>query len=304
MSAQKWVRSSLRHLQERLAQAGHPVSVETVRRLLRHLDYALHVNAKKVEASSQHPDRETQFTYIAEQRAAFAAAEQPIISVDTKKKELVGNFKNAGRTWGRQPEAVNVHDFLGEGLGRAVPYGIYDLTHNTGAVAVGTSGDTAAFAVAAIARWWEQTGRAAYPRGEHLLILADSGGSNSCRTRLWKEQVQAELCDRLGLSVTVCHYPRGCSKWNPIEHRLFSAISQNWAGLPLRTWEILLAAIRGTTTQAGLTVTADLDEARYATGQTVSDAVMAALNLDHHATCPLWNYTLRPRPPSSPSPAA
>ena len=299
MTAQKWVRSSLRHLQGRLAQDGHRVSVETVRRLLRHLEYALHVNAKKVEASSQHPDRDTQFTYIAEQRAAFAEAGQPIISVATKKKELVGNFKQAGRAWGRAPAAVNVHDFPSDGLGRAVPYGIYDLARNAGSVAVGTSGDTAAFAVAAIARWWEQTGRAAYRTGDRLLILADSGGSNNGRARQWKERLQAELCDRLGLAVTVCHDPRGCSKWNPIEHRLFSAISQNWAGRPLRTWEIVLAALRGTTTRAGLTVTAELDEATYATGQKVPDAAMAALNLEHPTVCPTWNYTLRPRPSST-----
>jgi hypothetical protein len=304
MSAQKWVRCSLRSVQQRLEATGHRVSVETVRRLLGRLEYALHVNAKRQEASSHHLDRDRQFTYIQEQRDTFVGAGQPIVSVDTKKKELVGNFKNAGRTWSRSPEAVNVHDFLSDGLGRAVPYGIYDVTRNTGRVAVGTSGDTAAFAVAALARWWEQTGRAAYPTADRLLILADGGGSNGCRTRLWKERLQAEVCDRLGLEVTVCHYPPGCSKWNPIEHRLFSQISQNWAGHPLRTWEIVLGAIRGTTTRTGLTVEAELDPAPYATGLTVSDATMATLNLERHASCPLWNYTLRPRPAGSTAVAA
>jgi hypothetical protein len=295
MSDQKWVRSSLRQLSTRLGQAGHPVSPPTVRRLLLDLDYAPHVNAKKLEARSDHADRDAQFTYIATQRQAFADAHLPIISVDTKKKELIGNFKNAGTAWGQQAAAVNAHDFPHDADGRAVPYGIYDLTHNHGTVYVGSSGDTAQFAVDVIARWWTERGRTVFGAADQLLILADAGGSNGCRPRLWKQQVQSQLSDQLGLAVTVCHYPTGCSKWNPIEHRLFSQISLNWAGKPLRSWELLLGYIRGTTTTTGLAVEAFQQAGVYATGQTVSDGEMAALNLQRHEVCPSWNYTIRPR---------
>jgi hypothetical protein len=304
MSAQKWVRSSLRQLSRRLTAAGHPVSHQTVGRLLKDLEYALHVNAKKLAASAAHPDRAEQFAYIAAQREVFRAAGLPIISVDTKKKELVGNFKNAGRAWSRDADAVNVHDFLAEGLGRAVPYGVYDVGANRGSVYVGASGDPPQFAVEAIARWWEGGGGAAYPEADRLLILADAGGSNGCRPRLWKQQLQERVCDRLGLTVTVCHYPTGCSKWTPIEHRLFSQISLNWAGKPLRTWETLLGCIRATTTVTGLTVDAYLVEGVYPTGQTVATAAMEALLLDRHDVCPIWNYTLRPRSEALPIPSA
>jgi hypothetical protein len=279
----------------RLAAAGHPVSPPTVGRLLTALGYALHVNAKKREARADHADRDTQFAYIAAQRQAFQAAGLPIISVDTKKKELIGNFKNAGQAWSLEAEAVNSHDFPQEADGRAVPYGIYDLTHNHGTVYVGASGDTPRFAVDAIARWWEERGRTAFPQAQQLLILADAGGSNGCRPRLWKQQLQAQLSDRLGLTVTVCHYPPGCSKWNPIEHRLFSQISRNWAGQPLRTWDRLLGYIRGTTTTTGLAVDAFCLAGSYETGQQVTDTEMQALNLTRHEVCPTWNYTIRPR---------
>jgi hypothetical protein len=219
-----------------------------------------------------------------------------VISLDTKTKELVGNFMIAGRAWGRAATAVNVHDFRDDALGRAVPYGIYDVAANRGAVYVGASGDTPQFAVAAIARWWLETGRAAYPQADRLLVLADGGGSNGYRPRLWKQQVQEPLCDRLGLTVTVCHYPPGCSKWNPIEHRLFGPISLNWAGQPLRTWDTLLGYLRGTATATGLRVEAALLAGDYPTGLTVSAAAMKALALDPHAICPRWNYTIRPRP--------
>jgi hypothetical protein len=295
MSEQKWVRSSLRSLSKRLTDAGHPVSPPTVRRLLADLNYALRVNAKKLEARSDHADRDTQFSYIAAQRQLFLDAALPIISVDTKKKELIGNFKNAGVAWGPEAEAVNAHDFPHDADGRAVPYGIYDLTHNHGTVYVGSSGDTPQFAVDAIARWWADQGRVRFPSADRLLILADAGGSNGYRPRLWKQQLQAQLCDQLGLSVTVCHYPRGCSKWNPIEHRLFSQISINWAGKPLRTWEVMVGYIRGTTTSSGLRVEAFRQEGIYVTGQTVSDTEMEALNLTRHDVCPSWNYTLHPR---------
>lgn len=306
MSTQTWVRSSLRTLSVRLAETGHGVSPPTVQRLLGKLEFALHINRKQVEARSGHPDRNAQFRYIAEQRATFSAAGQPILSTDTKKKalELIGNFKNAGQAWGSAPEAVNVHDFPSDALGRAVPYGVYDVTHNRGRVVVGQSGDTAAFAVDAVGDWWLAEGQAAFPLADHLLLLADGGGSNGAWTRAWKERLQVQICDRFGLSVTVCHYPPGCSKWNPIEHRLFGPISTNWAGTPLRTWQTLLAGIRGTTNRTGLTVTATMQPGLYPTGQKVSDAAMDALHLDRHAVCPAWNYTLRPRTTSTTTPSA
>jgi hypothetical protein len=303
MTAQKWVRSSLRTLSVKLEAAGHVISPPTVGRLLRRLDYSLHVNAKKTEASSAHPDREQQFDYIAVQRATFSLAGLPIISADTKKKELVGDFKNAGQTWSLEPTAVNVHDYPHDALGRAVPYGVYDVTTNRGFIYLGTSGDTPAFAGDAIAAWWQTDGRAAYPPGtDQLLVLADAGGSNGCRVRAWKERLQVEICDRFGLTVTVCHYPTGCSKWNPIEHRLFSQISRNWAGVPLRTWDTLLAFIRGTTTTTGLVVQAIFEQGHYPKGQSVSDDDMDALHIDPHAILPIWNYTIRPRTPISSPP--
>lgn len=306
MSARKWVRRSLRGLSARLTAAGHPVSPPTVGRVLKDLDYTLHGNRKQVEARAGHADRAAQFDYIATQRATFTAAGLPVISIDTKKKELVGNFKNAGRVWSRAATAVNVHDFRSDALGRAVPYGLYDLGHNRGTVAVGTSADTPQFAVEMIAQWWETEGRATYPRATELLLLADGGGSNGYRPRCWKQQLQDRLCDHLGLTVTVCHYPTGCSKWNPVEHRLFGPISLNWAGIPLRTWDTVLHYLQGTTTTTGLTVRAFLHDQVYLTGRTVSDAQMDALNLERHATCPTWNYTLRPRaaPAATPPPAS
>ena len=303
MSEQKWVRSSLQTLSARLGAVGHAVSPPTVGRLLKKLDYALHVNAKKAEARAGHPDRDAQFAHIADQRQAFAAAGLPVISVDTKKKELIGAFKNAGRAWSREAEAVNVHDFLSDAQGQAVPYGIYDVAHNRGTVYVGASGDTAQFAVDALARWWDTEGRATYPGAAHLLLLADGGGSNGYRTRLWKQQLQEHLCDRRRLTVTVCHYPPGCSKWNPIEHRLFGPISLNWAATPLRTWDTLVALIRGTTTATDLDVRAERLEGAYATGLRVSDAEMATLNLTTHDVCPSWNYTIRPRTEGARPPA-
>ena len=303
MSEQKWVRSSLRTLSTRLKDAGHAVSAPTVGRLLRELGYALHVNAKQVEGRSHHPDRQAQFAHLAQQRQVFRTAGLPVISVDTKKKELIGNFKNAGQAGGLEPTAVNVHDFLSDAAGRAVPYGIYDLTHQRGTVYVGTSGDTAHFAVDAIAQWWQTQGRAAFAPADQVLILADGGGSNGYRARLWKEQIQVHLCDGLGLTVTVCPYPTGCAKWNPIEHRLFGPISVNWAGAPLRTLDTLLAYIRGTRTATGLEVHAEPLAGVYPTGQRISDATMKALQITAHATCPAWNYTITPRSQDATSPA-
>jgi hypothetical protein len=299
MSAQKWVRSSLRQLRQGLTSAGYAISAPTVGRLMRQLGYALHVNAKKVEDKAGHPDRHAQFEHIATQRQRFQANGLPIISVDTKKKELIGNFKNAGHAWSQEAEAVNVHDFPQGALGRAVPYGIYDVSHNRGTVYVGLSADTPQFAADVIARWW-QDNKTVFGQASELLILADAGGSNGYRSRVWKQQLQEQLSDQFGLSVTVCHYPTGCSKWNPIEHRLFSHISINWAGKPLRTRETMLAYLRGTTTTTGLEVQAFVHEQVYQNGQSVSDAHMKTLNLERHTVCPAWNYTIRPRPASAP----
>ena len=300
MSEQKWVRSSLRHLSRRLAAVGYAASPPTVGRLLRKLRYSMKANRKERESGSAHTERDAQFRQIEEQKVAHRAAHLPIISVDTKKKELIGDFKNAGRDWNREAEVVKVHDFPSGALGRSVPYGVYDVDRNQGYVRVGTSADTPQFAVETIRAWWETEGIGAYGLAEGLLILADAGGSNSCRSRVWKQQLQEQLCDRFGLTVTVCHYPTGCSKWNPVEHRLFGPISLNWAGHPLRTWETMLAYLRGTTSTTGLGVTAALHDAVYEKGRTVSDAEMAQLNLEPHAVCPQWNYTLRPRSPTAP----
>lgn len=293
MSELKWVRSSLRHLSAALAPA-HAVSPPTVGRLLAQLGYSLKANVKRL-AGATHPDREQQFEYLEGQVQAFRQAGLPIISVDTKKKELIGNFKNAGRRWCQTAEAVNEHDFAQDALGKAVPYGLYDLLHNQGYVYVGRSADTPEFAVEAIATWWQTEGRPAFPTADKVLILCDAGGSNGYRPRLWKQQLQEQLADRLGLEVTVCHYPTGASKWNPIEHRLFGPISINWAGVPLRTFDRLLACLRGTTTATGLTVKAVLIDKVYEKGLKVSDESMKSLNLERHAVCPNWNYTLRPR---------
>jgi hypothetical protein len=295
MSEQKWVRSSLAQLSRRLSEAGHTVSSPTVGRVLRRLNYGLHGNTKQVEGSAQSPERDAQFTYLQAQRQTFLAAGQPVISVDTKKKELLGNFKNAGRIWSQSGEAVNVHDFPSEATGRAVPYGVYDLIHNQGSVYVGLSADTPRFAVEVVAHWWQDAGQTAFPAASELLILADAGGSNSARSRVWKQQLQEQVSDRFGLRVTVGHYPTGCSKWNPIEHRLFGPISRNWAGQPLRTLETMLGHIRGTTTTTGLQVRAERQTGEYPLGEKVSDQAMASLLLTRHATCPAWNYTLTPR---------
>ena len=293
-SKQKWVRSSLRELSRRLAQIGHGASPPTVSRLLKNLDYSAKANVKK-EAGKDHPHRDEQFGYIQTQKQAFQDAGLPMISVDTKKKELIGNFKNPGQVWCKEAEVVNVHDFPQDAVGRAVPYGIYELNSNRGSVYVGASADTPQFAVDVITRWWQDEGETSYPHAEQLLILADGGGSNSYRSRVWKRQLQDQLSDKFGLKVTVCHYPTGCSKWNPIEHRLFSHISLNWVGKPLRTFDTMLAYIRGTKTTTGLTVKASLVEGVYEKGLGVSDAEMKTLNLERHETCPNWNYTLRPR---------
>jgi hypothetical protein len=293
-NGQKWVRHGVAYLAARLQQQGFDVSATTVYRLLDDLGYALRANRKRF-TGPPHPDRDRQFDYIRRQRQRFAILGYPVISVDSKKKELIGNFKNPGRRWGGVAEEVNAHDFPDDALGRAVPYGLYDVRGDRGHVYVGLSADTPAFAADAIARWWRDDGQRWYPEADELLILCDAGGSNSCRARLWKQQLQEKLADRWGLWVTVCHYPRGASKWNPIEHRLFSRVSINWAGQPLRTVETLLACTRGTTTKAGLPVKATMLGGIYEQGVKVSDAEVATWRLQRHAVCPDWNYTIKPR---------
>jgi hypothetical protein len=294
MKKQKWVRLSLARLSELLAEQGHALDPKTVRRLLRKLEFSLRANRKRF-TGPPHPDRDRQFRYIARQKRRFLEAGWPVISVDTKKKELIGNFKNAGRSWCREAEEVNAYDFRTDASGRACPYGIYLVHQDRGYVYVGESADTPQFAVDAIASWWKTYGRRLFPNAPKLLILADSGGSNGCRPRLWKVRLQEQLADAFGLDVTVCHYPRGGSKWNPVEHRLFSYISINWAGKPLRSWLILLGYIGDTTTETGLKVKAVLLPGKYKTGTKVSDAEMQQLRLQRHKTCPSWNYTIKPR---------
>lgn len=294
MSKKKWVRSSLRYLSKALGKLRFQVGYVTVRRLLKDMKFSLKSN-RKADSGPPHPDRDRQFRYIRRVKRLFAAAGHPIISVDTKKKELIGNFRNAGRIWCREEEIVNVHDFPSDAEGRAVPYGIYDIIHNLGYVAIGTSADTSEFAVDTICWWWELEDRPTFPDESKLLILCDAGGSNSCRFRLWKKQLQERLADRLGIEVMVCHYPTGASKWNPIERRLFSYISLNWAGKPLRSFETVLNYIRGTTTKAGLIVEACLFDREYEKKIKVSDQEMQALNLHRRRVCPTWNYIIKPR---------
>ncbi|MFN0112256.1 MAG: ISAzo13 family transposase [Blastocatellia bacterium] len=294
MNEQKWVRSTLKHLCEKLEEQGFQVSPTPVRRLLKKMDFSLKGN-KKTEFGSKHPNRNDQFEYIASQRQEFTVAGLPIISVDTKKKELIGGFRKNGEVWCKVAEEVSEHDFPSLAVCRAVPYGIYDVTKNKGYVFVGTAADTPEFAVDAIAKWWELDGQVEYPAKTGLLILADGGGCNEWRSRAWKKNVQDKLCDQRGLTVAVCHYPPGCSKWNPIEHRLFSYISINWAGKPLRTLETMLGYIRGTTTKTGLSVKARLQEGSYNRGQRVTGDEMAGLFMESHTVCADWNYTIYPR---------
>ena len=288
VTGRKFVRLSLSELGRRLAH-----SAKTVRRLLAKLGFALRVNVKRF-TGPPHPDRDQQFQYLREQRETFLAAGDPVLSVDTKKKELIGEFKNMGRTYRRTAYEVNAHDFPHDAVCKAVPYGVYDLTHNAARITVGTSGDTGEFAVAAIRSWWQASGRDGFPKSQRLLIEADAGGSNGCRPRLWKRALQ-QFADETGLEITVCHYPTGASKWNPIEHRVFGPITINWSGEPLTSLNSMLSLIRGTTTQTGLTVTAAQNTKTYPLHVKVSNAEFNSLNLHHHEICPRWNYTIKPR---------
>jgi hypothetical protein len=294
MSPLRWTCKSTRQLAEALAGAGHRVSHTVVAELLAQAGYSLQAPTKTLEGR-QHPDRDAQFRYLNEQVKAFLGAGQPVVSVDAKKKELVGAFQNGGREWQPtgQPERVNVHDFPDPRLGKAIPYGIYDIGRNTGWVTVGQDHDTASFAVASLRRWWQAVGMAAYPAAARLLISADGGGSNGYRVRLWKVELQ-RFADDSGLTVTVCHLPPGTSKWNKIEHRLFAHISLNWRGRPLVSHEVIVELIGATTTQAGLRVQAELDLGQYPTKVKVTDEEMASLHLTPHAFPGEWNYTLMP----------
>lgn len=294
MNHRRWLRHSLPYLTRQLRRQGFRLSQTTVRELLRSRGYTLKANRKRF-TGPPHPDRDRQFQYIAQQRQRFATAGWPVISVDTKKKELLGNFKNDGRLWLEEAEEVNCHDFRRDAVGRAVPYGIYDLRHDRGYVYVGLAAETAEFAVDAIRRWWCERGQGLYPNVSQLLILCDGGGGNSCTRRLWKLALQEKLADGEGLTVTVCHYPTGASKWNPVEHRLFSYISLNWAGIPLRSLRLLLACIRGTRTETGLRIEAFVLRKKYREGIRVTKQQMQALNISTHEVCPSWNYTIRPR---------
>ena len=294
MSPLVWTTKSTRHLAEVLTRQGHRVSDRTVARMLREMGFSLQGNAKVIEGA-QHADRDAQFGYLAEQVAEHLADGQPVVSVDTKKKELVGEFKNGGREYqpAGQPERVNVHDFPDKDLGKAIPYGIYDVSTNTGWVTVGTDHDTSAFAVATLRSWWQTIGSLRYPDADRLLICADSGGSNGNRIRAWKIEL-AKLAAQTGLQITVCHLPPGTSKWNKIEHRLFSQITLNWRGRPLRTHQVIVDLIRNTTTTTGLTVQCVLDTGQYPTGLRYTKKDVDALPITAHEFHGEWNYTLRP----------
>lgn len=294
MGGLRWTHRTTEKISQELRSLKIEVSPRTVSRLLRQMGFSLRVNHKKICRVTP-AERDAQFSLIADLREHHAAQGSPVISVDTKKKEKVGNFKNAGVAWSRKPVPVNDHDFLSDAIGKAIPYGIYDIQANRGALFVGTSYDTPAFAVNCISRWWRVEGQGRYPNTDEILILADGGGSNGYRSRAWKWNLQHELCDRQGLTVTVAHYPPGASKWNPIEHRLFSEISKNWAACPLDSYDTILRHARTTRTRAGLRVRAQLVRRNFPTGVKISDAEMKALALAPNETLPAWNYTLTPR---------
>ncbi len=290
----RWTCKSVRKLAAELNRKGHSVSHSTVATLLREMNYSLQANRKTTEGK-QHPDRNAQFEYINKSVRTQQRSGQPVISVDTKKKELVGDFQNKGQEWHPQgnPEKVRVHDFIDKELGKVAPYGVYDLTKNNGWVSVGIDHDTAAFAVAAIRRWWRKMGRPVYSKASHLLITADSGGSNSSRNRLWKVELQ-KMANQTGLTITVCHFPPGTSKWNKIEHRMFSFITKNWRGKPLTDRATIVNLIGSTKTKEGLKIRCELDTTNYPKGIKVSDVQLEKVNLKKHKFHGDWNYTIHP----------
>lgn len=296
----KWTRKTTAKIAKELQYLKIQVGRSTVGRLLKGMKYSLRVNHKKIESGGkpvsveERKDRDKQFRRIQHMRQDFAEAGNPVISVDSKKRELVGNFKNNGTSWRKDPHLVNDHDFRSDAEGIAISYGIYDPEDNKGFVSVGISCDTPKFAATAIEKWWRMDGKPRHPQSKELLILPDCGGSNSARSHLWKYEIKRQLCDRHGLTITVCHYPPGASKWNPIEHRMFSEISKNWAGEPLENYETILNYIRTTRTSRGLEVQAHLDRRRYKRGEKISDAQLSSILLKRHRTLPQWNYTLAP----------
>jgi hypothetical protein len=292
----RWTCKSTRNLAEELARQGHLVSHHTVARLLQEMDYSLQANRKTLEGAS-HPDRNAQFEHIYHRVRSFQRRGQPVVSVDTKKKELVGNFKNSGGEWRpkRQPEEVRSKDFKDKQLGKVAPYGVYDLTANAGWVSVGIDHDTARFATESVRRWWSRMGSTVYPRAKEFLITADSGGSNGSRLRLWKVALQ-ELADAIGLSLSVCHFPPGTSKWNTIEHRMFCHITENWRGRPLISRAVIVNLIGNTRTRTGLRINAELDENHYPTGIKVTDDQLAAVRITRDEFHGEWNYTIKPKP--------
>jgi hypothetical protein len=291
----RWTCKSTRQLAAELTRQGHPIGYRTVAMLLHEAGYSLQAN-RKTREGRQHPDRNAQFEFINSRAEGFFRRREPVISIDTKKKELVGDFKNGGREWRPpgDPERVRVHDFVDKTLGKAIPYGVYDVANNQGWVSVGIDHDTAAFAVASIRRWWQEMGSARFPKAGRLLITADGGGSNSHRSRAWKVAVQS-LADEIDLTLSVCHFPPGTSKWNKVEHRLFCHITNNWRGQPLVSHQVIVGLIAATTTAKGLTVRAALDTNTYPTGIKVSNEQMAALRIRPAEFHGEWNYTVKPR---------
>jgi hypothetical protein len=296
ITGERWVRKSLNKLRKALRSHSFAVGRTTLRKLLRKHGIRLKSNVKRV-SPQEHPDRDRQFRYIGRMRRVFTRQGLPVISVDAKKKELIGQFKNPGRVWCLHAQEVFTYDFPHMAKHKAVPYGIYDLARNRGHVLVGISANTPEFAVTALAGWWRRWGREAHPKAKKLLILADGGGSSSYRARDWKLQLQLQVVERFKLEVTVCHYPPGASKWNPVEHRLFSEITKTWAGTPLTSLHVMLEAIETTRTDTGLAVTALLLPRRFVVGRKITKAEMSRVNLRRHRTCPKWNYTLLPTKP-------
>lgn len=298
MSGLRWTRKTRLKVAQKLTQSGIPIGKTTVGALLKKMDFSLRVNRKQLCSGNQTPEkrllRNQQFNYIRRVRERFTKQGFPVISVDTKKKEMIGNFKNNGATWEQKSRPVNDHDFLSDASGKGIPYGLYDVNKNAGFVNVGISHDTAEFAVDSIAAWWQTAGKPQYKKAKQLLILADSGGSNAAKSTMWKYYLQKKICNRFKLSVTVCHYPAGASKWNPIEHRLFGPISKNWEGIPLKTLETVLKYIRKTATETGLKVKAVLSRKKYETKQKLTKEQAAKMNVEHHNKLPTWNYTINP----------
>ena len=293
MSLRKWLRISTYTNREEMQTQNKAISPNTVGKMLKKMGYSLKSNKKEI-AATQHPDRNQQFEIITQKRGQFERLRQPTISVDAKKKELIGNFKNPGKTYCKQAEKVYDHDFPSQAIGKANPYGIYELLLNMGAVVVGTSYDTPEFAVEAIQMWLINSGFKHYENFKELLILCDTGGSNSCRSRVWKYGLYQLICRQFNIAVTVCHYPTGASKWNPVEHRLFSYISKNWAGLPLRSYDYMLKYIQNTTTKTGLKIESFLNVKEYQKAVKIPDKHFNQINIKYHELLPQWNYTIYP----------